>query len=177
MIRHTPHTNFYGNVFAFEIARRNGALAPAFRPVRFLLNGEHIGNYLLGVPSGNCNNIDLVEFMRRRPAWVVHDLGPVVGAGPMYEVAVESAEHAAIEVDGHAKGDGGSWLVPRRAGFRALAYRRARWLLPLARQRRGHRGQATDPTDRSTHKKGRQDGSCRPFRVFQRVVMLTVDGR
>ena len=46
----------------------------------------------------------------------------------------------AIEVDGHAKGDGGSWLVPRRAGFRALAYRRARWLLQLARQRRGHRG-------------------------------------
>ncbi len=87
-----------------DVARRNGALAPAFRPVRFLLNGEHIGNYLLGVPSGNCNNIDLVEFMRRRPAWVVHDLGPVVGAGPMYEVAVESAEHAAIEVDGHAKG-------------------------------------------------------------------------
>ena len=282
VIRHTPHTNFYGNVFAFEIARRNGALAPAFKPVCFFLNGEHIGNYLLieqinrvgwgrshfehddyllwgyrdagdvddeivtayrelqrwandprvdmtleeasrhidmenfsrhlltfafagerdpyqgaafrdertpgskwqwlhydldqsfvrdssepaeidrrkpgfrlftdyltgergsdiravlfrrliqdptfrdyftdlvlgllhhsidaeflqglleryaytGVPSGNFNNIDLVEFMRRRPAWVVRDLESVVGAGPIYEVAVESAEHVAIE--------------------------------------------------------------------------------
>ena len=50
-----------------------------------------------GVPSGNFNNIDLVEFMRRRPAWVVRDLESVVGAGPIYEVAVESAEHVAIE--------------------------------------------------------------------------------
>ncbi len=36
-----------------------------------------------GVPPGNFNDIDLAEFMRRRPAWVVRDLEAVVGAGPM----------------------------------------------------------------------------------------------
>lgn len=292
VIRHPPHTNFYANAFAFEIARRNGALTPAFQPVRFFLNGDYSGDYLLteqvnragwgrsyfghddyllyvyrdagdaheesataylelqrwandpdvdmtleeasrridmenfsrhlltfafagerdpyqgaafrneripgsrwqwlhydldqsftrnetlppeidwqkpgfelftsyltgergtdiravlfrrlildpvfrdyftdlvlgllnhsidqaflqdlvgryaytGGPRRNFSNIDLAEFLRRRPAWVVRDLEAVVGAGPIHEVTVESAEHTAIEVDGHAKGDGG----------------------------------------------------------------------
>ena len=37
----------YPNAIAFEVARQNGAVAPASRPVRVSLNGEDQGNYLL----------------------------------------------------------------------------------------------------------------------------------